>query len=77
MNKSIFHQLQSHPDLIQFIRYNPKWYRYITRDPQKIHDLPMEAKKFYGKTFTQRLEKLSDQVRMVDMMLKLAGAMKD
>lgn len=77
MNSSIFQQLQSQPDLIKFVRYNPMWYRFLTRDPQKIKDLPKEAKKFYGKTFTQQLEKFSDQIRIVDMMIQLAGAMKD
>lgn len=77
MKMSVFYQLQSQPELIQFVRYNPKWYRYLMRDPEKVRDLPKEAKKFYGKTLSQRLEKFSDQVRMVDMMIKFAGAMKD
>ncbi|WP_099157970.1 YlbE-like family protein [Virgibacillus ndiopensis] len=77
MQSSSYHYLQSHPELANFVRYNPIWYRYITRDPNKIHELPREAKKFYGKTFPQQLEKISNQAQMIGMFIQLADEMKD
>lgn len=69
--------LQSRPDLLQFVRYNPVWYRYLTREPYRISELEKEAKRFYGKTMSQRLEKLSNQVQMAGMLIQFADVMKD
>lgn len=60
-----------------FVRYNPEWYRYLSRDPDRIDELEKAAKQFYGQTFPQRVEKLNNQVQMVGMLLQFAGAMKD
>lgn len=67
----------SQPKLVMFIRYNPKWYRYLSRDPGSISEMEKEAKKFYGKTFPQQVEKINNQVQMISMLIQFAGAMKD
>ncbi|MFD1038757.1 YlbE-like family protein [Virgibacillus byunsanensis] len=77
MQQSIHDYLITRPDLQRFVRYNPVWYRYLTRDPAMIYKMEKEAKKFYGKTFPQKLGKISDQVQMVSMLVQFAGAMKD
>lgn len=69
--------LRARPELANFVRYNPVWYRYLSREPQRIYELEEEAKLFYGKTLPQRLEKLNSQVQMVNMLIQFAGAMKD
>lgn len=69
--------LMAHPDLANFVRHHPIWYRYLSRDPQRVYELANEAKVFYGKTFPQRLEKLNHQVQMVNMLMQFAGSMKD
>ncbi|GGB44997.1 hypothetical protein F3157_06785 [Virgibacillus dakarensis] len=77
MQQFSYQYLQSHPHLLNFVRYNPIWYRYLTRDPNRIAELEREAKKFYGKTFPQRLEKISNQVQMAGMLIQFAESMKD
>lgn len=77
MNPTTYHYLTSHPELLKFIRYNPIWYRYLSRDPYRLNELEKEAKKFYGYTFPQRLEKVNNQIQMVGMFMQLAEAMKD
>lgn len=77
MNVHCYQFLQKHPDLASFVRYNPIWYRYLSRDPDKIYELVDEAKVFYGKTIPQRLEKLNNQVQMVNLLLQFAETMKD
>ncbi|QGS68600.1 hypothetical protein CV093_09060 [Oceanobacillus sp. 143] len=53
------------------------WYRYLSRDPNNILEMEKEAKKFYGKTLPQRLEKISSNMQMVGMLMQFADAMKD
>lgn len=77
MDAETYRYLTSHPELLTFVRYHPIWYRYLSRDPNKIHELSRVAKKFYGYTFTQRLERLNNQIQMVGMLIQLTEAMKD
>lgn len=77
MYSSIYTNLQTDPELAKYVRYHPIWYRYLSRDPSRVSELPKEAKEFFGKTFPQRLEKINNQVQMVNMLLQFAGAMKD
>lgn len=77
MNVACYQFLQKNPDVANFIRYHPVWYRYLSRDPHRVYELVDEANEFYGKTFPQRLEKLSNQVQMVNMLIQIAGSMKD
>nr|WP_153735962.1 YlbE-like family protein [Aquibacillus halophilus] len=69
--------MRSRPELLKFIRLNPQWYRELTRNPSRIQDLEKEANVFYGRTVPQRIEKISNQVQMVSMLIQMAGAMKD
>lgn len=77
MNKTLHDYLLTRPDLVHFIRYNPEWYRFLSRDPNKIAEIEIEAKRFYGKTFSQKLEKVNQNVQMVGMLLQFAEMMKD
>ena len=77
MQPNLYRYLQTRSDLLQFIRYNPEWYRELTRNPNQIDVLEREAKIFYGKTVPQKIERLSNQMQMVSMLIQMAGAMKD
>ncbi|AVQ98936.1 YlbE-like family protein [Oceanobacillus sp. M65] len=77
MDKTCLLYLEENPQIARFVRYNPVWYRYLSRDPSRISELPKEAKVFYGKTIPQKVERFSNQMQMVGMMLQFAGAMKD
>lgn len=77
MDPKAYQYLVSDPKLLRFVRYNPIWYRYLSRDPNKILEVPKEAKKFYGNTFPQRLEKVSNHIQMIRMLAQFAATMKD
>jgi len=77
MNENVYNYLQANPDLLTFVRYNPIWYRYLSRDPDKMFELEKEAKIFYGKTFSKRLEKFSEHVHLATMLVQMSQAMKD
>lgn len=77
MQASVYHYLQQNPKLANFVRYNPEWYRYLSREPYRLNELQKESKTFYGKTIPQQVEKLGNQVQMINMLVQFAGAMKD
>lgn len=77
MQQAINNYIRSNPELRSFIRYNPIWYRYLTRDPHRIEEMIKEAKKFHGRTFSQRVEKVTNQVQMIHTLIQLTAAMKD
>lgn len=77
MNKNVYRFLQSHPHLLTFVRHNPMWYRYLSREPQKMFELEKEAKSFYGKTFPQRLEKVNDHIQLAALLIQMSRTMKD
>ncbi|CDQ40229.1 MULTISPECIES: YlbE-like family protein [Virgibacillus] len=77
MDRMCYEYLQRNPELKQFVRLNPVWYRYLSRDPSLIPEMKKEAKRYYGKTFPQQVEKVNNQVQMIGMLMQFAGAMKD
>lgn len=77
MDPSVLQYLEKNESLLFFVRYHPIWYRYLSRDPDRIQELEKEAKKFYGKTFSQRIEQFGNNIQMLSMMMQFAGALKD
>lgn len=77
MNKELYQFLATRPDLINFIRFNPIWYRYLNRDPLRITEMEKEAKRYYGKTFSQKVERVGNNVQMLSMLLQFTEMMKD
>ncbi|WP_085992495.1 YlbE-like family protein [Oceanobacillus senegalensis] len=77
MEQSVYQYLYNRPDLVNFVRQHPIWYRYLTRDPNVLAEMEKEAKVFYGKTLPQKLERIGNNVQMLQMLIQFAGAMKD
>ncbi|GAA0444333.1 MAG: YlbE-like family protein [Bacillota bacterium] len=77
MDPNSYNYLRQNPELLRFVRLNPIWYRYLSRDPNLIEDMRKESKRFYGKTFPQQVEKVNNHIQMVGMLMQFAGAMKD
>ncbi|WP_186577575.1 YlbE-like family protein [Aquibacillus kalidii] len=77
MQPSVYQFLQTRPELLRFIRLNPMWYRHLTRNPNRLDELEKEAKYFYGQTVPQKIERVSNQIQMVSMLIQMAGTMKD
>lgn len=77
MDETAYKYLVSKPKLVNFIRYNPEWYRYLARDPNRVYELEEASKFFYGKTLSQRLDKVTNQIQMVHMLIQFSGIMKD
>lgn len=67
--------LDEHDDLKYFVRTHPKWYRYLGRNPYLVNQLKQETDEFYGRTFTKRMEKMTQRLDMVNMMMQMATMM--
>nr|WP_010649516.1 YlbE-like family protein [Oceanobacillus massiliensis] len=77
MDPMVTNYLKQNPNLAEFVRYNPVWYRYLSRDPGRMREIEKEAKVFYGKTLPQRIKNINEQVQMINMLSQVAKAMKD
>lgn len=72
MRREVQQYLSSRPDLRFFVRMNPDWYKRLSRNPYQWSELEREAKVFYGQTFAQKAERLSQQLKAANLMLGLA-----
>lgn len=78
MESAIYQYLRTKPELLEFMRHQPIWYRYLSRDGAKrLAELEKEANIFYGKTFSGRLSRVNDQVQMASMLINVANMLKD
>lgn len=71
MHPDVYYYLQEKPELLQYIRLHPIWYRYLSRDISLVTELEKEAKVFYGKTFPQRLEQFANQLKWSKLLIEL------
>jgi hypothetical protein len=69
MRTNVLHYIKSRPELIQFVRQNPIWYRKLSRNPELIDTIEKEAKYFYGKTFSQKVNKFQQNIQMASFLL--------
>ncbi|MCO7174598.1 YlbE-like family protein [Sporolactobacillus kofuensis] len=77
MRPSIQAYLDEHPDEKLFIRMNPEWYRRLSRSPWALRDLKPAADYFYGRTFSQKLDRFNQRAAMMSMLVSMAQAMTE
>ena len=78
MDAYTYYYLKEQPKLLEFIRYEPIWYRYLSRDgAARLSELEREAKIFYGQTLPQRLKRINQQMQMASMFIHAAELLKD
>ncbi len=77
MDQQTYHYLKRRPELLQFVRIHPEWYRLLARNPMLIDQLEKEANQFYGKTLSHQLERMNHHLQMATMFMQLAKHMKD
>jgi len=77
LRREVLHYLQSNKDLLQFVREEPKWYRYLSRNPYDLNIINSEAKKYYKKTIPDRIHQIADGVQMASMMMSMFSMMNN
>lgn len=71
MRNDINMVLRSQPEIKQFIRQHPYWYRKLSRDPYQLQQLQVEVNQFYGRTFPQRMEKIQNNLQLAMMLIQM------
>lgn len=71
MRREVYQYIRSKPELHQFLRYNPYWYRRLSRYPEKVYEMEKEAKLFLGKTFPQRMNRLQENMSLAMAMVEM------
>lgn len=69
--------LSQRPDMKQFVRSNPEWYRYLSRNPQSIIRLEEQVKYYYGKTLPQKLDRFQENINMAMMLFNMVRGFGD
>lgn len=75
MRAEIYEYLSSQPQLKQYVREQPIWYRKLARNPYVIQELEITALHYYKKTIPHRIEQFSNSVQMASMMMSMFQAM--
>ena len=71
MRKDILEQLKQRKDLQDFVRMQPQWYRKLSRNPESLGTMEVEALHFYEKTIPHQVQKISNGVQMASMMMHI------
>lgn len=71
MQKEIYAYIVQNPALHEFMRMHPIWYRKLRRDPQSFTEFQYEAKKFFGETLPQRMEKVQQSLQLAMMLMQM------
>lgn len=77
MDQAIYKQIRGNQEMLYFLRKHPIWYRNLTRNPYMYKNFEEEVRIFYGKTVPQRIEKIKNNIQMIDMLVSLSKSMKD
>lgn len=73
MRRELIYQLDQNLELKQYLRQHPVWYKKLARRPDLYSEMQAEADDFYGKSFPKRIEKISQGLGMLNMMLEIAS----
>ena len=71
MRLEVQQYLLNDPQLRQFVRHKPYWYRRLAREPGSLEQLKQEANHFYGRSFTDRIGRLQNNLQMAMMLMNM------
>ena len=61
-------------DVIRFIRRNHELYRYLMREPDRVFEMERIAKEYFGKTITQRIDRVQQNIQMVQFLMQMVNS---
>lgn len=70
MIASVLEKLYSNDIYLNYIRYNPRWYVVLNRNPSAISDFEKEVKVNLKMTTSDKIENLRKQIDFINGMLK-------
>ena len=75
MRKDVYMYLEKQKELLAFMREQPGWYRKLSRNPNDLQTMEIEALHYYKKTIPHQVEKITNGVQMASMMISMFQAM--
>jgi len=77
MRTEVMDYIRAKKMLQAFLREQPKWYRTLAREPQKLANFERAALHYYEQTIPQKVEKIANSLGMASLMLHMLQAMRD
>ena len=64
-------KIKSNPNLYRYLRENSYWYKYLNRSPLSLKEMEEEMKEKYRLRPTDRLENVSNTIKMTESFLEV------
>ena len=64
-------KVKSNPNLYRYLRENSYWYKYLNRSPLSLKEMEEEMKEKYRLRPTDRLENVSNTIKMIESFLEI------
>ena len=64
-------KIKSNPNLYRYLRENSYWYKYLNRSPLSLREMEEEMKEKYRLRPTDRLENVSNTIKMIESFLEI------
>lgn len=77
MRTEVMDYIRAKKMLQAFIREQPRWYRTLAREPQKLAGFEKAARHYYEQTIPQKVEKIAHSLEMASLMWHMFQAMRD
>ncbi len=63
--------IRNNPNLYRYLRENSYWYKYLNRSPSYLKEVEKEMKSHYKLTPTDKIEKISDRLDMINSIMSV------
>ena len=71
MSYECLNYIRSHPYIYKFLRENSSYYEYILKDNNYIYELDRIVKEKYHIRYTDKLDKISNSIQMINTFLDI------
>jgi hypothetical protein len=72
MDKEILYKLYSNPQILNYLRFNPEWYKILYHEPDKYKDFEKEAKSNLKITTYDKIEDIKGQIGFIQSIIEYA-----
>ena len=72
MTKEILYKLYSEPQILNYIRYNPHWYKILYFEPNKYEEFEREAKDSLKISTFHKIEEIKGQINFLQAIIDYA-----
>lgn len=77
MRKDVIDYIYRNKELKDFLREQSRWYRELSRNPQKIQSFEIASLHYYKKTIPHQVEKITSGVQMASLMMSMFQSMNN